>query len=404
MRALRLIVASIILAAPLLAVPPTERILVLIAIDGMRWDYLERHEPPRLRALAADGVRVRRLKPNFPSKTFPNHYTLVTGLRPARHGMVGNDMFDAATGRFFRMHERSSANDPQWWGGEPIWRTAERQGRISACMFWPGNEVAFDGQRPTYWRPYYHDLPDAERVDQVLAWLDLPAARRPSLITLYFAALDDAGHRHGPTSPQTRDALHALDGEIGRLIDGVAARGLTEEVQLIVVSDHGMADISPEQIVLLDDFIDVAQVQLDVAGPMAGVRPRGLELDALVEQLRAVPHARVLRREELPAEYGYRDHPRMAEVLVLADEGWRITTRAKWAANRYQSDRGDHGFDIAYGSMDTMLLATGSAFRRETCIQTLDNIHVYNLLCAILGLAAAPNDGDDRLIRAALNP
>lgn len=386
------------------AAPPHERTVILVSIDGMRWDYLELHAPPRLQQLASEGVRADRLNPTFPSKTFPNHYTLVTGLRVEHHGIVGNDMYDPESGRVFRLSDRSAVADPRWWGGEPIWVTAAHQGRPSACLFWPGSETEIAGTRPTHWRHYDHRLPISDRVAQVLAWLDLPPAERPAIITLYFAHVDDAGHRHGPEAAATRAALHEIDAQIGALVDGIIERGVEDRVHLVIASDHGMADVSPEQLVFLDDAIALDQVQVDFTGPMAGLRPLEGTVEDCVSALRTLPHVRVVPKSELSPKLGYADHPRAPDVLVIADEGWRVLTRRGWEARTTKEDGGDHGFDSAYGSMGATLIAWGPAYRRHARIQAVDNIHVYELLCATLGLEPAPNDGDRRLADAVLAP
>lgn len=376
--------------------------LILVSIDGMRWDYLERHAPPHLQALAREGMRLSQLIPTFPSKTYPNHYTLVTGLRAERHGIIANEMFDPGMGRFFRLADRTAVADPRWWGGEPVWITAARQGLRTAAMFWPGSDVAIGGQRPTYWLTYDHDKPNAERVTQVLAWLDLPAAERPAFLTLYFAAVDDAGHKFGPLAPETRDALLDVDRHIGELIAGLAARGLEHEVTLVVASDHGMTEISEQRLVYLDDALAPAEAPHDFLGPVAGLRPPAAEIEHCVTRLRALPHVRVFRKTDLPAATGYTHNDRIPDVLVVADEGWEVTTRAAAANRDWANARGNHGFDPAYGSMGAMFIARGPRLPRGVVLPAAENIHVYNLLCALLEITPAPNDGDDRLARLLL--
>ena len=215
----------------------------LISIDGFRWDYLQRFSPPALTRLAADGVRAEALVPQFPSKTFPNHYSVVTGLTNAHHGIVSNNMIAADIPGRFSMSNREVLADPRWWGGEPIWNTAERQGRIAAAMFWPGSETVIGGRQATYWMPYDDGMPHARRVEQVLEWLRLPDGRRPSFVTVYFSEVDSVGHREGPDSQAVRDAVLDVDRAIGSLVAGVQAAGLSDRVHYVVVSDHGMAAV-----------------------------------------------------------------------------------------------------------------------------------------------------------------
>lgn len=371
-------------------------IVVLVAFDGWRWDYLDRVEAPTLRRLAQRGVRSEGLIPVFPALTFPNHYTLVTGLRPARHGIVSNTMLDPAIPGRFSLSNTAVTGNPAWWGGEPIWHTATRQGVKSGTMFWPGSDVAIGGQYPTYWRQFEHTLPPGERTDQVLEWLRLPEAERPRLITLYYSDVDTAGHDEGPDSQAVREATARVDHELGRLIEGVEALGLEPRVHWIVVSDHGMAPLSADRLIVLDDYVDLATVQTVDMGPWLTVNPVAVSVDTVYAALHDKhPHLRVYRSAELPAQYGLAGHPRLPVIVALADEGWYVVTRERLA--RREASRswgGAHGFDPAFPSMRGLFVAAGPRFREGLTIPPVENLHVYELMCTLLGLTPAPNDGD----------
>jgi len=227
---------------------PNQETLILISIDGFRPDYLEWYDAPNLSALAREGVSAPDgMLPVFPSKTFPNHYSIVTGLYPSSSGMLSNTMYDEESDSWFRMRDRSAVEDPVWWGGEPIWVTAEKQGRVSATYFWVGSEAPIQGIQPTFWYRFDGSVPGKERVDQALAWLDLPLQERPTFITLYFEDVDSIGHRFGPESQEVEEAVARMDGLIGRLLVGLRERTLLDSVNLMIVSDHGMAEIDPGQ-------------------------------------------------------------------------------------------------------------------------------------------------------------
>lgn len=215
--------------------------VILISIDGMRADYLEKHAPPELARLAKEGVRAKWMIPAYPTKTFPNHYTVATGLYPGNHGLIENNMWDAATGKTFGLGDRSAVEDPMWWGGQPIWVTAQNQGHIAGAFFFPGTETLIQGVRPRYYKPYDGKVAIEERVDTVLSWFDLPRNERPVMITLYFSDVDDAGHAFGPDADETRDALHRVDRVIERLMTGLRQRGAHRAANVIFISDHGMA-------------------------------------------------------------------------------------------------------------------------------------------------------------------
>ena len=223
-------------------------IVVLISFDGWRWDYMARTQVPNLQALAVRCVRAEALVPSFPSKTFPNHYTIVTGLYPENHGIVSNVIADPTYPRRFTMSS-PTAREARWWGGEPIWVTAIRQQQRAASMFWPGSDVRIAGVRPTYWRRFDDSVSNAARVRQVLQWLALPAAQRPSFITLYFSDVDHAGHRHGPDSPQVLEAARRVDAALGQLVAGLRRLNLLERATLVVVSDHGMSQVARTRVI-----------------------------------------------------------------------------------------------------------------------------------------------------------
>jgi len=388
--------------------PPERALLVLVSLDGWRWDYLDRFQPPTLGRLAAGGVRADGLVPQFPSKTFPNHYTIVTGLRPARHGIVSNNMVAPDIPGRFALGNREVLADPRWWGGEPIWNTAERQGRRAATMFWPGSDTAIGGRRPTYWRPYDGGVSNADRIAQVLAWLRLPDGQRPDLVTLYFSDVDSAGHSRGPESAAVREAALAVDAALGTLVSGVEAAGLADRVHYVVVSDHGMAALSPERTIVLDDYVDPAAVDVIDWAPVLGLAPKDGDVDALYSALAGRhPALKVYRNAEIPAEYGLAGHPRVPPVVGIAEEGWFITSRAqqaRWAAGNGHPPGGTHGYDPRLRSMHGLFVAAGPRFARGLVAPAFENIHVYELLCALLGIEPAPNDGDLAVTRAMLRP
>ena len=376
--------------------------VILISIDGFRWDYLQRHDAPTLRALAAGGVHATRLSPSFPSKTFPNHYTLVTGLYPQNHGIVANSFWDPADDAKFNM----SKTEARWWqGGEPIWITAEKQGVRSACFFWPGSESVNRGIRPTLFKHFDHKMPSADRVDGLLAWLALPAAQRPRLATLYFDIVDTQGHAFGPLAPETGAAVKEVDAAVARLLAGLERLGLRETANLVIVSDHGMSECPPDKVVFLENLMDLSQVRVEATGPNGGVRPKpGVDVAALVAHIRAKapPAIKVYRREDVPARLHYSRGESIPPILLIADDHWTIEERSRWTLTWARQNPATHGWDPATPNMGALFLASGPAFKQHVEIPDVANIHVYNLLCAVLGVKPAPNDGDQRLARAAL--
>jgi predicted AlkP superfamily pyrophosphatase or phosphodiesterase len=380
--------------------------LILISIDGFRWDYLQKFDAPTLRQLAAAGVHATRMTPSFPTKTFPNHYTLVTGLRPARHGIVGNWFYDPGTGETFGMKKPESNTNPRWWGGEPVWITAEKQGVRSGCYFWPGSEAPHDNLHASFWMPFDDKTPSQARTDGVLHWLEKPPAERPRFVTLYFSAVDHAGHRVGPDSPDMQKAITEVDEAIARLLAGLDRLGLRDRASFVIVSDHGMSPTSPERVVFLDDLVDLNSVEVEATGTYAGIRPRpgtrtAAELAAAI-RAKAPPQVQVYERDHLPARFHYGNNDRIPAVMLVPDDQWTVEPKVGWPARSARFEKGSHGWDPATTNMGALFIASGPAFRRHVEIPDVENIHVYNLLCAALGIAPATNDGDARLVQQAL--
>jgi ectonucleotide pyrophosphatase/phosphodiesterase family protein 5 len=380
--------------APSASAPPVAKAsaaspLILVSIDGFRWDYLNRGITPNLSALAAGGVRAERMLPSFPSITFPNHYTLVTGLYPDHHGIVNNTFEDSHLPGVFHM----STKDEAWWDeATPIWVTAQRQGLRTATEFWPGSEVAIHGVRPDQWQPFNQAKSSDERVDTVLSWLDAPAATRPEFLTLYFDIVDTAGHLHGPDSPQVDEAIGTVDAAIGRLTAGLKARRLNAD--LIIVADHGMASTAPERTIVLDELIDPSAVHIVFADAVSGIDIPQTPAGAAAEAKLLAPHAHMTcwKKADIPARFHYGTNPRVPDVVCAAEVGWLIETKADLARHRHPL-LGEHGYDNAALDMGALFIANGPAFAKGEVVAPFSNVDVYPLMTHVLGIQGEPNDG-----------
>lgn len=382
--------------------------VILISLDGFRWDYPEKYDAPTISRIAREGVRAKWMIPSFPTKTFPNHYTTVTGLYPADHGLVENNVFDFDT--VFTMSKREEVENSRWWGGEPIWVTAERQGQRAASFFWVGSEAKIDGIQPTTWKRYDGKIPNEERVDTVLSWLDKPRSERPTVITLYFSDTDDAGHAAGPDSKEVRDAVKKVDSNIARLIDGLKKRKIDKKVNIILTSDHGMAAVDQRNAVIMDDRFDPTDKEL--ADPVITtseiwqIFPKPNREDEIMRKLSGVRNATCWRKSDIPDRFNYKHGKRVAPILCVADIGWTLTTKERQTALEKRTDfprvRGAHGFDIKHQEMQAIFIARGAAFKRGLIVEPFGNIEVYNVMCRILGLNPAPNSGDLRRVRGML--
>jgi len=393
-------------AKPIRNLQPT---VILVSLDGFRYDYLNLYRPSNLNSLAASGVRAKWMIPSFPSKTFPNHYTIATGLYPQDHGIVENNIYDPLFKAVFTLSDRREVENGRWWLGEPIWVTAEKHGQKAASIFYPGTEAEIAGTRPSFWKKYDKEMSNDARVDTLLSWLDLPRDQRPTFLALYFSDPDDAGHEFGPIASETRKAVLNVDKEIGRLIMGLKAREIFRQINLIIVSDHGMASVRLTNAILLDKLFDTNLAsRIFWTREIVSIFPKAGKEDEIYQSLkrRLPPQGRVYRKAEMPARFHYSQSPRIAPLLVLPAEGWILTNRKAFAELQAKGEtkrpKGGHGYDNQLPSMRAIFIAHGEAFKKGKVVSPFENIQVYNIMAKILGLKPAVNDGNYRAAKAVL--
>lgn len=364
---------------------PKRPLTILISIDGFRPDYLERGVTPTLSALAAEGATAS-MRPSFPSVTFPNHYTLVTGLHPDRHGIVGNSFNDPELGRF-----TMQSKEPGFWSqAEPIWITAEKAGLVTATMFWPGSETAIAGVRPTYFRPFDQTVTGEDRVGQVLTWLDNADDQRPDFVTLYFDTVDTAGHRNGPDAPETTAAVAAVDQQLAGLVQGLKDRDLFDQTTFVIVADHGMAATSPDRVTYLDDLVDTTALRIVYAGSVVYLDAApGREAEVEAALIKRHPHGECWTRANIPARLVLGSNPRVSSIVCMADVGWLFATRAREVTR----SGGAHGYDNDTPEMRALFIARGPAIAPGAVLSEMDSVDVQPLLGRLLGIAVPAGDG-----------
>lgn len=383
------------------------RVVILVSIDGFKPAYLDRGVTPNLTRLAREGAS-GPMRPVFPSKTFPNHWTLVTGLVPDHHGIVGNRMEDPARpGETFTM----ANDDPFWWNAaEPIWVMAENAGIRTATMFWPGANVAWGGnrsrpnamvtggKRPADWQQFNQALTGLQRVNAVLDWMRRPAAIRPRLATLYFDTVDTAGHDFGPDDPRTTAAVAEVDGLIGQLVNGLKA--LRIKADLVIVADHGMATVSSERTIAFDKLADPQLFRIIESGPYAALAPTEGNAERLWAALAEPgPNHTCWRKADIPPALRYGQHARVAPIVCLARRGWQLVPTAP--GQTYTG--GAHGYDNADPEMAALFIGHGPGFRRDIKLEAFDNLAITPLLRHLLGLPAlATLDGTTQPLQKAL--
>ena len=376
-------------------------IVLLIGLDGLRFDAIDRHSAPNLTALAARGTRPERMYSVMPTKTFVNFYSIATGLYPENHGMLSNSPWDNEAQNLFSARS-GDTQDPFWWGGEPIWKTAEDQGLRAHVMFWLGSEV--EGQRPTLWHAYEHDRPYDTRVDEVLAWFDAPEAEQPDFAAVYFDHVDSVTHRNGIFGEAEASSVALVDGLVGDLVAGLEERGLIERTTILIVSDHGMSNVSLERLIFVDDYDPLDGIFIaEHAGRFgAGLEPylygfgEPEDIDRAFEALQgAHPHLSVYRRGEMPDHFRINHPTRGPDLLITADPGWQITMRDTDLTNPYYlSLQATHGWDNYHDDMGATFIGAGPIFPAGSRPAGFDNVNVYGLIACALGIEPAATDGD----------
>ena len=368
-------------------------VTILISIDGFRADYLDRGITPNLSRLAAEGAH-GKLRPSFPTKTFPNHYAMVTGKRPDNNGIVGNNMIDPRRPQVkFSLGDPKQSLDPFWWDeAEPAWITAGKAGVRTATMFWPGSEVAIGEHRPPDWLRYDEHVGYAQRVNTILDWMRRPADIRPAFATLYFEAVDDAGHKFGPDSAEVNAAISEIDKRIGDLTAGLAAMG--QRAHSVVGDDQYVRAIDESRIVQLADLIDLASIVAVETGPYAAIEPAAGTDDRVYEALlKPQDHMTCNRREELPKRLHYGHNPRVAAIICIAEPGWSIIAGTpSWPVKG-----GAHGYDNQDSEMLALFVASGTGLNGDVGI--VDNIEVYPLLMRLIGVTPLPSDASGVLAK-----
>ncbi|KAL6838775.1 hypothetical protein ACP4OV_031489 [Aristida adscensionis] len=376
-------------------------VVLLISSDGFRFGYQFKADTPHIRRLIAGGTSAAEgLIPVFPTLTFPNHYSIVTGLYPSSHGIINNYFPDPVSGDHFDM----ANHDPKWWLGEPLWATAAAQGVRAATYFWPGSEVkkgSWDCP-DKYCRHYNGSVPFEERVDAILGYFDLPSEEMPQFLTLYFEDPDHQGHQVGPDDPAITDAVIRIDGMIGKLIAGLEARGVFEDVHIIMVGDHGMVGTCDRKLVFLEELAPWIELKEDWVlsmTPLLAIRPPdGVSPAEVVAKMNEglgsgkVENGGYLRmylKEDLPSRLHYSENYRIPPIIGLVEEGYKVEMKR----SKGNECGGAHGYDNAFFSMRTIFFAHGPRFQGGRSVPSFENVQIYNVIASILNLKPAPNNG-----------
>lgn len=376
--------------------------LLLVSIDGFRADYFDLYETPNLDYIAENGVLADYMIPVFPTKTFPNHYSIATGLFVENSGIISNNMYDPETDRYYSLGNRESVQDASWYSGEPIWVTAEKQGIPSAPLFWPGSEAPIGGSYATHWSPYDDDLPYSARVDSVINWLQIEDESAPGFMTLYFSKVDTYGHWYGPESDSVATAVQEVDQQIGYLLNELDRINYRDQLNMIFVSDHGMIEISEDKIIRLDELFNLEDAQIIDWAPVTKIRPDDGKTDEIYHNLKeSERNYTVYRKSDIPQEYGYKNHLRVPEIILVASPGYTVTSSERLTGSEITG--GNHGYLHTSPEMRSLFLATGPDIKRGVKSAPFQNIHLYELMAKLMNIEPSPNDGKLDSIKHILN-
>ena len=364
--------------------------VLLISFDGFRADYLDWFDTPNMDRFIKNGVRAKGMIPVFVSKTFPNHYSIATGMYAENHGLIGNHFYDQELDDNYTLSDRSKVQDSRFYGGEPIWVTAEKQGLKTASYFWVGTEAPIGGIYPSKWKKYEHNFPFEARIDSIVSWFSLPLKERPRFSLLYFHEPDWTGHEAGPRSQETEAVVSHLDSLFGDLISKLEQLPISNNLNIIALADHGMAEISSERTVDLSAYTNMSQIIQEGSGPYAFLYSKKKNIiEPAIDQLKNAEHISVYLKNEIPDRYHFKNHHRIKDALIVADEGWYIQNQAissSSTAGEYMPTGGPHGYDNQLKSMHALFIAQGPAFKNDTVTEPFENVNIYPMIAHILGI------------------
>lgn len=372
--------------------------VVVLSMDGFRADYTDSTETPSLDFLAQEGT-YGAFRPSYPTLTFPNHYAMATGLYPNNHGIVANEFWDPQHGHY-KLGDRKSVENPVFYKGEPIWETAHKQGLKTASYFWVGSETKINGYQPDIWKRYNASVPYTVRADSVIRWLELPEKDRPQLIMWYLDEPDHTGHTYSPEAKETRDMVRHCDSVVGYFLQKLEKLPIKDQVDFLVVADHGMATYTNFRSVNVMDYVPEEWLEHVSAGPFTHVYPKEGYYNQVLIALERIPHVKVYKKEELPERLHYGKNDRTGAFILMANKGTQIYAKK---GVKFKERAGAHGYDNALPEMLAIFRAYGPSFEKGRKIaEPIPNITLYTLICQLLGLKPAPVDADMDLAKSLL--
>jgi len=369
--------------------------VLLISIDGYRHDYTKMYRPKHIGQFVEQGSSLKSLMASYPTKTFPNHYSIVTGLYPEKHGIVANHFYDPVKKQKYSLRDRNSVTDGTFYKGVPLWNLAVKNEMVSATYFWPGSEAPIGGTFPSYYRIYDHGAPHKDRINTVTEWFKLPKKNRPHFATLYFHDVDSAGHKYGPNSTQVHEAIKKVDASIGELIKNL--EDLKLPLNIIIVSDHGMTAVDPKKAIHIDKLMKskkdkklFSYFKIIGKGPIMHFYyegPKEFKKSAVKTVVKRInkksTHHKAYKRNKIPKKFNFRNNPRIGDFIVTAKMGWSVGL-----SNKLKVKGGTHGYDQFQGmDMHGIFYAKGPQIKKGVRLGTQRNIHIYPFIANLLNLS-----------------
>lgn len=366
--------------------------VVVLSMDGFRWDYTDKCETPNLDYIEVNGVK-SEIIPSFPSKTFPNHYTLATGMYPDNHGLVLNTHYNYSLNKWYKTSDRSSVEDGRFYGGEPIWNTAEKQGIKTGTLFWVGSEAPANGMQPTYWKKYQHNMPFESRIDTVISWLQKPIMQRPRLVMWYLHQPDSWGHKLGPENDKINPKIEYLDSLAGLFLTNIDHLSIADSINIIITSDHGMGQLDNKKVEILDNYIKKKWLEKYAGNnPVFMIEPKDGFNDSVYINLKKATHLKTWKKGEIPDYLHFGNHNNVMPIVVTADSSWSVEWRNNINKNTYLG--GTHGYDPTNRDMHAIFYAIGPNFKNNYIHPSFANIHLYSLIAELLNIKPVDTDGN----------
>jgi alkaline phosphatase D len=375
----------------------SENYVLMVSFDGFRYDYTDLADTPNFDRLAKGGVRADALIPVFPSLTFPNHYSIATGAYAGTHNITGNSFYDKVLKKEYSLYKPNTVRDSSFYKAEPIWATAERQGLKAASYFWVGSEAPIKGYSPSIFKYYDGNVSFESRIDSIISWFKLPKINRPNLAMLYFSEPDQTGHNMGADNFDIIFTIEKMDKVLGYLLDQLEKLNIYKKLNIIIVSDHGMANVSKDKRIIIDDYILKYIDKVTVRGKGAYMQ---LDVDSfsdlsnrlLFKELQKIPYVKVWKKNDIPNRFNFINH-NTGDFLILANEGWLLTTREDYQKKKFRL-KGMHGYDPSLPNMHGIFYATGANIKKDLSIKAFENIHIYPLICKILEIEPYSGESD----------